>query len=65
MTPKEITRLAVYALALVVAGVIAVLAYVHGDTVTMSVALGWIATNVLAGWNINTSKPEPLAEHGA
>ena len=51
MTPKEITRLAIYGLSAVAASVIAVLAYVRGDIATMTVALGWIATNILATVN--------------
>lgn len=56
MNTKEITRLAIYVLAAVAGGVIAVLAYIKGDLATMTVALGWIATNVLSAWN--TPSPE-------
>ncbi|MBP1326741.1 hypothetical protein JOF28_001973 [Leucobacter exalbidus] len=56
MTAKEIIRLAIYGLAAVTAAVLAILAYLRGDTATVTVALGWIATNVLSVFNVgNTS----------
>lgn len=58
MTSKEITRLALYGLASVAASVIAILAYLAGDTATMGVALGWIATNIVAGLNVPSSAPD-------
>lgn len=57
MTVNEITRLAIYGLAAIAATVIAILAYIGGDLATMSVALGWIATNIIATLNV-PSKPE-------
>lgn len=52
MTTYDIMRLAIYALAGIAAAVIAVLAYIKGDIPTMTVALGWIATNVLSVFNV-------------
>lgn len=60
MTAKEITRLAIYGLAAVTGAVIAILAYVGGDIATMTVALGWIVTNVLATVNVGST-----GEHAA
>lgn len=52
MNTKEITRLALYGIAAIAASVIAILAYIGGDLATMGVALGWIATNIVAGLNV-------------
>lgn len=58
MTSTEITRLAIYAIAAVAASVIAVLAYVRGDHATMTVCLGWLATNILSAWNMKPATEE-------
>lgn len=52
MTAKEITRFAIYGLASVTAAVLAILAYLRGDYATVTVALGWISTNVLSVFNV-------------
>lgn len=53
MTIKEITRLAVYALAILIGAIIAVIAAVRGDAPLLATAIAWIGTNVLAAVNVN------------
>lgn len=53
MNLKEVSRLALYAIAAIAATVIAIIAYTRGDLVTVTACLGWLATNIVAGANIN------------
>ena len=61
MTPKAITRLAIYGLAIAAGGAVAVAAQVQGDSLAVGVALAWIGTTALAALNVPRGSDE--AEH--
>lgn len=61
MNAKAITRLAIYGIALVAGGAVAVAATVQGDGATTGVALAWIGTTALAALNVPRGSDD--AEH--
>lgn len=66
MTIADLTRLIIYGLALTIAGVIAVIAAINGNTAMLGLALGWIVTNVLAAVNVrHRDDPAPTGDHAA
>lgn len=64
MKTTAIIRLAVYGIAALTGAVVAVIATVNQDGGTLGVALGWIATNVLAGANVTRGEATE-GEHAA
>lgn len=64
MKTTAIIRLAVYVIAALAGAVVAVIAAANQDGTTLGVALGWVATNVLAGANVTRSET-PEGDHAA